>query len=331
MKINRKDLLNTLIKVQPAVTTTETVQQSTYVCFKDNRVYTYNDKIAVSAPTELDITCAVPAQELINILNKFTTESIDIEYDSKQLLIKSGKSEAGLVIQKDIKLPIKDFGYVDDDAFSLPNDFAKAVNFCVFSASKNKMDGKLNNVHVKYDIVESCDNYRLTRYYMSGELETELLIPVEAAQQLHKYKPIQYYLSKGWMHFVNADDIHFSCRTELLDYVDLDKIMESEGKSLYLPDDLSLGLDRAGVFSKSNMNNIITINIQNNVLMIEARGDSGWFKEEYEIESDLSVEFKINPDLLKVILKYGQDITVCNNMVWFKADEFVHGVVKLKE
>ena len=47
MKINRKDLIKVLKKVQPGLASQEIIEQSGAFVFTDGRVFTYNDEIAV--------------------------------------------------------------------------------------------------------------------------------------------------------------------------------------------------------------------------------------------------------------------------------------------
>lgn len=332
MQINRQQLLNTLIAVQPAITTRETYTQSSFFCFKCNRVYSYNNELAVSAPTELDFECAVPAQEFINIVNKMNNREIDITLEDNELIIEAGKTTVGLKIQQEVKIPIEHFEKDESHIiYPLPENFKEALAFCNFTASKDRSKPKLCNVHVKDDYVESCDNLRVTRFTLDKKVEHELLIPVHASTQLVKYSPLSFYITQGWMHFVCEDDVHFSCRIDIDNYVDVSPFLRVRGEEIIFPDDMTEGLVRAGIMLKGQDDEKVEIIVGDGILTVVAEGKSGWFNEDYEIDSDIELNFVIHPDFLKTILKVCNTGIVGENLVWFKGDNFVHAVVQVKE
>ena len=54
MEVNREGLLEILQRVQPALADVEMLEQSRSFVFTNERVYTYNDEIAISHPCQMD-------------------------------------------------------------------------------------------------------------------------------------------------------------------------------------------------------------------------------------------------------------------------------------
>lgn len=329
MVINREEILQVLRAVQPAVSPNETIEQSNHFVFKDGRVFAYDEKIAVSCVLDTCLACAVPAQELISIIDKIDANEIHIEEKEKQLIITGGRTKVGLSIQKEIRLPLDSFHFEEDDVYLLPIDFSDALSFCNFSASKDRTKPKANNIHVLDNFVESFDNYRVTRYFMEGEVDTELLIPIWASEQLIRYKPIKYFTSRGWLHFINEDNIYFSCRVDMYDYLNLDRFMAVEGYGLSLPKGINKALERVTVFLRNEADDKVNITVQDRILTLKTKGMLGWFEETFDIDSDLVVEFDINPKFLLTILKHSRDIVIGDNLIWFEGLSFIHALSKI--
>lgn len=330
MKINRQLLLNTLKAVQPATTSRETYTQSSFFCFKNKRVYSFNNELAVSAPINIDVECAVPAQEFIAILSKITTDDVTIEIDKGELIIEANKIVVGLKIQDKVRIPIDDFNIEDAELFTLPDNFSEAVAFCNFTASKDRTKPKLCNVHVVNDYVESCDNQRVTRYTLSDIIGQELLIPISASTHLPRYNPVEFFTTQGWIHFINVEDVMFSCRVDMDSYVDLNPFLQVEGEEVEFPDEMVDGLERASVILKTQEQEYVTVTIQKGNILLDAEGKSGWFNEEFEINSDVEVEFTLHPTFFKSILKLCTTAVVGENMVWFEGKDFIHAVVQVR-
>jgi hypothetical protein len=104
MKFNRKEIVAAFDAVEPGLSSRETVTQAQSFVFYDGRVYTDNDKIAVShkMPEGWDITVAVKAQELHRVLKKFETEEVEIVARLKHL----GYSVEATTVGKDRDLSL---------------------------------------------------------------------------------------------------------------------------------------------------------------------------------------------------------------------------------
>ena len=79
MKLNRNELLDCLNIVRPAIASKEVIEQTTCFIFQAGQVITYNDEVAIHAalPEGFEVEGAIPAKELLNILNRFKGDEVE--------------------------------------------------------------------------------------------------------------------------------------------------------------------------------------------------------------------------------------------------------------
>ena len=106
MIVNRKELLNVLQKVKPGLATKETIEHTTGFIFYDNRVFTYNDEVAVSHPIDVGFEGAVIAKEFYDMLDKMVDDEIEIGPSEGTLRITGKRAKGGVKFFMEIKMVI---------------------------------------------------------------------------------------------------------------------------------------------------------------------------------------------------------------------------------
>lgn len=327
MKIKRTDLVTACKAVMSGVAVKELITQSSNFVFDQDRVFSFNDEIAVSHPIKVGFTGAVPAKEFLAFINKTKADEISLTVKDSELLIVGSKAKAGLRLEQDITLPIDDIGEPEDWT-ELPSPFNKAVGFCLFSASKDESKAILMNIHVKGQYAESCDNYRITRYDMgkasASAFPNELLIPAFAAKDIITHEPTEYAVTDGWLHFRNDDDVVFSCRTIVDTYPDFEPYLVCEGEVLEFPQSISEIMDRADVLSDGERVSII---LEEDFITVCTENQAGWFEESIEAKyKGKDAEFEIQPEFIKSILKHKGKAKINEKVLMFESDLFKHVV-----
>ena len=320
MKTNRPRLLDQLNQLKPGLAAKELIEQSTCFVFTGGRAYTYNAEIAVSIPTEIEnIEGAVPAKELISLLQKSDNDDVDLEMTDAGLVIKSGRYKSTLTVQSEIRLPINEI-QTPDKWQKLPEDFIEAVNVCLFSVSKDTLiKPQMNCIHCSVSYAESGSGHRLTRCcYASEKMERDILIPENAATALCSFAPSHYATSNGWLHFRCASTL-FSCRTYAEDsYPNLSQHFEeteSETTTFSFPEDMQSILDRANVFADIDKGtyskNSVTVALSEKEMLVTTKGNSGFYEEAIPIQfSGEPMSFKISLFYLLEFLKRRSPISV---------------------
>lgn len=330
MKILKANLQKALEIVKPGLAAKEIIEQSTSFAFADNLVVTYNDHVCISHPIEgvSGLNGAIKADSLYSFLSKIKKDEIDLEVTENEMILKSGKAKAGMTFQSEVKLPIDSIGEHGKWAV-LPEDFWKYMKFAMGSCSRDMSQPKLTCVHVnKAGIIESSDNFRMTRCQLQPFKFNTFLIPANSVEILVKLTPVKIAEGKGWIHFMNEERTMISCRIYENDtFPDSSKYLNIKGQSLTFPNTIIAALDRASVFCKRDhlLDEQVFIKIENKKFTLRAESESGWFEETLNINYDKTpINFVIIPYLLKDILSETLTCTIGENQLKFAKDNWIY-------
>ena len=335
MNIQKEQLKKALETVKPGLAGKEIIEQSTSFAFMGDRVVTYNDEISISHPVEgLNLTGAIRAEELYQLLSKLKREEIEVEITDTEVILTSGKMKAGLILQSEIKLPLDEIGEISKWK-SLPDNFAEAVQFVASSCSSDMSRAILTCVHIVSNQCEASDAYQIAQFQFSSGLpsKTNLLIPASSIREVIKINPTKIATGSGWVHFQNEAGTVLSCRVFEDEFPDTGEHMEIEGTELTFPKTITEILDRASVFAKQvvSTDETITITLANNRMKIAGKSDSGWFEEEANTKfSAESTSFMITPSLFRNILNRSNSCVLGSSKVKFSGENWDF-MVLLKE
>ena len=324
MQIKKDGLLTALEMVKPGLANKEIIEQTTSFAFVDGRVVTYNDEISLSHPVEgLDLTGAVQAENLYKFLARIKRDELDVVKEDSQIIIKSGRAKAGLVIHAEIKLPLDSEITDKSDWQELPEGFNDAVKFATGSCSTDMTNPILTCVHInEAGIIEGSDNYRISHYKIDEMPVKTFLLPGSSALEVIKIKPTHVAEGTGWVHFKNEFDTIISCRIlEEDEYVNTSKVIRVKGTRLILPDTTGEVLERAMVFAKRDraLDESVSITIENRRLVMEAEADNSWFEEKINMKyTGDPIKFGITPHLLQSILNETRECFIDDNAVKLK-------------
>lgn len=306
MKINRKKFQKALSIVKPALANKELIEQSTSFAFVGDKVVTYNDEISLSHPVEqMELQGAVRAEELYQFLNKVNKEEVQFKLTENELLIKAGRSKAGLTFQADVVLPLEEVN--EKKAWKdLPEEFTSDLMFIKDSVSNDMTRRVLTCVHVNENLMETSDGFQIMRLFTEGWPFGSTLIPAENVSEINKIEPTQVAQTDGWLHFRNPGGTELSCRILEDKFPETDRLFDVEGEKIIFPKSMIEILDKAMVFTKNdeNMEEEMEIHFKDNVLLVHGKNQYGWFKEKAKVKHEgQGGRFWISPVLLQNILK----------------------------
>jgi DNA polymerase III sliding clamp (beta) subunit (PCNA family) len=325
--------MDVLIKVKPGLAKNEVIEQSTHFIFDDDKVRTYNDEIAITHHFKSDLQGAVSAQEFYGVFDKITDEKINAtDKGDGKFLFKGKNKQITFKIDPEITIPkIKVMGDNSKQWSPLPDDFSEAVKFCIFSASKNAVQGALTGILIKGKEAISCDNYRATKMRMKSEVEDELLIPGHVAVDLVKYNARKYYYDKNWLHFINAEKTTFSCRLMEGKYPEgVFDIFRVKGKKTGLPEELVDVLDRSKVIVSGDLDydKFVTITLKEGWIDSVGEGPSAKIEEKTITDyAGKELTILVQPDLLIEIMKHLKEVVVGQNHLLFKGRNIQHVIL----
>ncbi len=305
IKVSKDQLMQAFEIVKPGLANKELIEQATSFAFMGDRVVTYNDEISISHPVpDLDITGAVKAEELYQLLGKLKTEDVQFEVTENEVRITSGRAKAGIVLQQEIRLPLEELGDLGKWRRA-PKNLKEAFKFTMFSAAKDMSRPVLTCLHVTNAHVESCDNLRLTRYQLSDPLPIDdFLIPAHSVKDLVSYDFVAIAASDGWVHFKTKDGTVFSSRIFEDAYPNVEHLLDMAGAPFQLPAGLDNVIKRAEVFAKrpNTLDEQVVVRLDAKALTIRSEDTTGWFEEKLPLDKAAAppqdVEFAINPGSL---------------------------------
>lgn len=333
MKTSRKDLLKALEKVKPGLASSEVIEQSTSFVFQGGYITTYNDEVAASFPHPLakEIEGAVLSNELLALLGKIKDEEIDVTAAKGELRIKGKKIKAGIAMEAEVNLPMLSFN-PGEGFFELPAKFLEGLKVCIFSAAKESVSPVLSNIHMKGSFIESCDNFRLTRFDMGEDSEDDILVPAVACRYLINTEVKTYGEEDGWMYFQDDDGLILACRVYNDEYPVLDGFLEIDGAvDMKIPPELNEVLERSNIFASpsesSGDHDLVEVSIKDNWIHVRGENDHGWIEEKTRAKTEKSdLVFSLNPSIIREILKITDRAKITENQIRFEAADFTHVV-----
>jgi DNA polymerase III sliding clamp (beta) subunit (PCNA family) len=314
MKISKSNLLTALAIVKPGLASKELLEQTTSFAFTQGRVVTYNDEISVSHPVSgIDFEGAINAKELYGLLSKIDKDEIELTVSETELLIQAGRVKAGLKLELEVKLPIKEIPK-KMEKISNPKRFLYLLHFAMQTCSKDPAQSKLSCISLKKNgLIESSDGYRLFQGQGDPLPVMSFLLPSSSTFEIVKSEPTHLSLEKGWVHFKNENGTVFSSRRIEDDYMPEDQIKSvlafNKIGQIDFPAKINQILERVGLFAKGDtLDELVEINIDKGKMMLraQAEGTGSWVEEKATISFDGTLSFLMTPSLFVDILQVVQ-------------------------
>jgi len=331
--MERNELLGVLTALRPALSEKEIFEGAGSFAFDNKQAITFNDEISVRHPLDLGFEGTVPADKLLAFLNKARAGRLEVDAEDGELRLKCGRAKAGIPMTAEvpdhlstIKVPRKGWS-------SLPDGFAEAVRFCLFSAGRDMTKPALTCLHILNGHAESCDQYRATQREYGSKFPSDiaLLIPATAARHIHGFGAVDYVTDiPSWIHFRNEAKAVLSCRLFAGDYPDLSELLDTgqKGKRIKFPDGLADALDGAGAFADAEFDTDrqVGIRVKDGRMRVRAEGQDGWYEETVRAKGIKDLEFTIHPGFLQEILAHSGEAKLLESAMLFEGDGFVHVV-----
>lgn len=311
-RINRTELLKSLVAVSPGLSASEIIEQSSSFAFDGTgRVFCFNDEVAASIQSPLMIKGAVVGKELLAYLGKLTEEELDVEQTDGELIIKVGRKKAGIRVANDVLLPI-DAVERPTEWTKLPEKFIEAVGLASTCCGNDQTKFMTTCVHIHPDHVEASDDFQFIRYPLKTGLDIPTLIRQKALSGVLGMDVTELSGTENWMHFRNPAGLTLSCRRYASKFPDLSKFLEMEdGKKTVLPKELGGAVEKAEIFSKVGDGvNTVLIELKAGKMRLTGRGANGYSAEVLDAAFDGELSFSISPKLLLEVMKKGSECLI---------------------
>lgn len=314
MQVRRPEFLSRLEAVAAGVSTQNATDQSSCVAFKDGRVMTFNDEVAVQTTSYLDkkFLAAVKAEPLLKILRKLPDETIDVTIQENELVVNAGSSTRrrafGVTMEKEVTLPIHKVD-VPTEWKPLHEDFAEAVTIVKEVATRDESRFLTTCIHIHPEHVEAFDNYQASRYPILTPVADAVLVRAESLRHVLSLDMTEFGETTDWLHFRNPIGLIFSCRRYLEKFKNLTPMFKTEGGiKVELPPGLAEAAERAEIPSSERKHeNEVTVELRPGnpgKMRVRGVGDLCWYQESTPIEYDgPEMDFTISPKTLGELTK----------------------------
>jgi hypothetical protein len=329
---NKERLLQSLMRVKPGLAKKDIIAQASKFVFKDGHVYTFNDEIAVSHPLEHPLNGVIPADEFYKFISKINDDTIKIATEGPVLYIKDTKSlSVELNIEEEVKLPIADMSS-PSLWYTIPDDFNEALTFALLSVGTDLSKPVLTCIHWTPQYIESCDNFRLTRYTINTpDLTAPILLSNKIISNLKNYTPVQFSIADKWAHFKTVDDCIFSCRVYSADYVDLSVIFNKEyNQEIIFTDSMISLLDKMVILAEKDIHgkSKAIMTVTSGIATVQTHSGLGKGDESTRVKCGVDITFEFKIETLLHILKYFKKAFIDEDKkaLQFKNDKWTHVV-----
>ena len=334
IQIKKAVFLDALTKVKPGLANKEIMEQSVHFILDQDRIWTYNDQLAISHEIRTGITGAVRAVEFHALIQKIEGELIWFEQQQGQILIETESAQATINIEPDIKAKSITVPGINSKQWAeLPKNFSTAVRACLFSVCKALDRPALNCLYVSESQVISSDRHRCTWHALDAPVNSPFLLPFVAAKEIHQYNPYKVYPDKKWIHFVNRERTFFSCRTIDEPYP-VEQVMgafNTEGEQLPLPNTLNTAVEFAGTILVEDfaLDKFVTLSVEPGLITCGGRSDLGQASQKIEYDNGYTgerIDVLVNPVFLNEIIDRLQTVIISDRLL-FEGEGFKHAIV----
>jgi DNA polymerase III sliding clamp (beta) subunit (PCNA family) len=306
MIVNREALLLKLELLLPGLSKSEVIDQSNCFVFTNKEIVTFNDEVACRLPSPLtNMTGVVLADPFVKLIRKLPDERIKVEINDDGLVIQDKFRHKTAVVRMEAEVTIPVESIESPGEWSpLPDEFDDGVSLVASCAGHDEARFILTCVHIHPNWVEASDNMRLCRYKMKTGLSQSSVIRAEALKQIVGTGMCEFSETFNWVHFRNKSGLVMSFRRYMDPFPELSRFLEVNGSITELPKGIEESLDRCEIFSSDAGNNEVKVSLTDNLIVLEGRGASGWYRERRPSRFvGEPVSFMVVSSLLKEIVK----------------------------
>ena len=327
MKVERKELLDLIKALEPGLSSTEMIEQSSCLIFTEGEIVSYNDEVSVSTVCPYEgFDFVVNGKSLISLLTKLKDKKLDFEVKKSELIIKGKNTRASLTTQAEILVPLESI-QIPEKWKKIPKGFLEGLQLCSFCVGSSSNKPVLKTIHIDTDYVEASDGLRATRSVLvKNTTMKNLLIPSNSVANLAKYEPTKYAVVEGWIHFQNKEDVIYSCRVFEGEYPDTSNLYKLKGKEIVLPDNLDMALDIASIFSggADQSDGSVDIKLSKNKMIVKSQDITGKFERAVKIKNIEEAHFRVNLNFFLQSVKKFEKMIIGERTIVLKGDGFEH-------
>jgi hypothetical protein len=323
-RVNRAEFLSVLESVSAGLASREILQQSTCIVFQGGKVFSFNDEIACSRKSPLNIEGAVSAKPLLDLLSKMKEDEIEIDTDGAEFTVRGKGKKAGIRMEAEVLLPVESIE-TPEEWIDIPKDFQDAVSIVSVCASTEESTFVLTCVNITPEHLEASDRFQICRFPMKTGVTGATLVRASSLKKLSNLDMTHMSETESWLHFRNAAGLVLSCRRYIDEYPDLGKYIDiSEFEQITLPGGLEEVVSAAQIFSSDNSNgDLLLVDLRADRIVIEGSGAKGYYKEMKKVKfTGDPIKFMIAPKLLLEITTKSNECSIAPGRLAITSGKF---------
>ena len=318
-------------------------------------VSTSNDVISIIRKSKVEFTenFSVRLEELYNVLKNISADEVQLFYNGTSLSIQTNSSTTYIKTVPSINYFAQNV-VVGGAWNKLPDDFFVKADLCAKTVAKDAFISELlKYVYVDKNTMVGADGNQLFCATLSGDVN-KLFISGACIKDLAKLNLTHYVVRDGWIQFCKDSNLLYAVRTisneerypfivTKEDYSEaelsrrsslmVENIIKVEGTEMELSDkkEMLKALESCLAFTKNEKDNVLSIHITNDKLVLEGSGAYGSHTQHFPISSDREFSFKIHPYILASVLRgTSSKITVSDNALYIVSEFGTHVISLIK-
>jgi DNA polymerase III sliding clamp (beta) subunit (PCNA family) len=327
--MDRKELLNALELVAPALSDINLIQVLTHVLFKGDRVLAYNDKIAIETPLKTDLRGAAPGLTMIALLKASGAKDVVLEPKDDVLHIKAGRGQ--------FKLPLltSEFPFTMPEPFKIVTRFPRAlldaIDNCMRSVSidtsvPDQLGVTLVPAKDKIKLF-STNNNTFSHSIVPGTIKQRVILPAQFCEQLLKLckgeKEVALTMAEDHALLKVNGTTLFGKLIRSKHPLDYDGILEHHMPAKLnlfdVPAGLKNMLERATIITESAAGRTSTdIKVANSDMELFSKSDKGEVRDKLKIDQSSKVALSVDPKLVKSGLDKFKKMVVTDECIIMK-------------
>lgn len=327
MKIHSKNLYDILRKLDPAISSQNTIiDLFQTVTFDPGNLFAYNDRFCIRYPLpDSNLSCTVKAQTLLDLVKNIDSDLTLSSEDSKLYITGPGLDAKLNLVEGSVKELASSILSLKKEYKTIPNNFIRGLMLCSFSTVKDVTRPYLEAVCVRDNFIFSSDNFRISMFVLDSEID-DMLLPASSIKELNLYNITHVANCGSWIVFKTSDGIEIYVKTLKTDFPELQQFFAFEGDYCRVPDSFKEIVETVSPFSEAefSIDKTIEVIFQNGKIACRVLSSSAEIYRWVNINSNKDFIFKINPDFLKAILDKATVMKVGQDRIMFRSGSFRH-------
>jgi len=345
--MQRSKLVEVLARVQPALSTKDFIPVFSCFCFKDKKVYAYNDIIAIRAPIDMELEGGIRGKVLLDFMKASTSNEVElVQGNVGGVTVKAGKGSK-------LKLPIVDSGefifkfpdYTEDDLIEieLTKDVLASFRRCIVSMGYDPAHPWRLGVSVKITgtklTMYASDNTTMARSLVAAknnvEDEVVIVLPPRFCELLiagaNRDKAEMLYVSDSWVVATFESGAELFAKTIGAPNIDAFERqfgeVESEGaiETVDLPSNFGPTLDRALVVLATDPDKHAKLTVSDGQLGVFSHSAYGEVDDHISLPEHDDLSVMCAPELLRRGLDHVGGMSILDGQcVYFEGDMFTY-------